>query len=128
MVGLVLTVYVTFAVAEIRARYIRQALLRASLDRFEKHRRTLETAHRKKDVDKLRNTFSRCIGIIDELSRYFQDIESVESTGRRLRSICSGRSDETLLSESPALISRIAGLVEQLQVRVVQIEWGDRNV
>lgn len=125
--GLVITIDVLVVVRQLQRRYVRQAVLKASVDKLNACRRNLATGIRDKDSDLVRRTLSQIRGILTRLSTHFEkdlilgpSIETIESILKV--------DNRSLVSRTRDAQADLESKTEELALLLMEHEWGDHNV
>ena len=125
VVGLILAVYVTQTVRQIRDRYMRQVMLKECVQRLDAVSKILGTSFKGKNPAKTREYLSKAKGILksESLARHFQ-----KDWSSQLQTIDSAikEDDRGLITASRQASSEISSILEELHLALIEEEWGDK--
>lgn len=126
IVGLVITIDVLVSVRQLQRRYVRQAVLKVSVDKLNACRLNLTTAFRDKDADTVRRILSQVRGTLTRLTSHFGQDLLLGPSIEMIETVLAA-DNRSLLSRARDAQADLESKAEELTILLMEHEWGDHN-
>ena len=123
IIGLVVTVYVAWAIRKLRQRYVRQAIYTECLANLQAHLRNLKTARTRKKVSDIRERLGRIQEILGRIAIHDLEQSSVEWPIGEIDRILESR-DLEIAVDVAEVIPQVGQRIEKLELMLLELQWG----